>query len=280
LDLPFNQATSDPLAPHVPPQPFPEGIEAARIYSCPLEVRAPTISLLSSAIRYIPAQYEHLYVELNGSFQQYLQKSSSKTRWTFRKKLKRFRQYAGEKPFREYRELHEMQEFYMLARAVSEKTYQQRLLDAGIPQDKEFPLELNRRAARGGVHGYILMHANVPVAYALCYVHGDTLTLDKMGFDPQYAELHPGTVLTYLVLERLFTQSSIRILDFGGGYFEYKALFSTHSVRCADIIYLRRGLRNLSLVLVHAALGALSRTLNQVLDMLGLKARIRKWIHR
>jgi len=136
------------------------------------------------------------------------------------------------------------------------------------------------RAARGEVQGYVLMQSTLPVAYALCYVHGDTVTLDKMGFDPKYAEMHPGTVLTYLIIEKLFTQPRFRVFDFGSGYFEYKAFFSTHSVRCAEIIYLRRNLRNFTLVLAHAALNAVSRTLKQVLDVLGLKARIIKWIHR
>ena len=280
LNAPFNQATSNPSKVPAAPQSFPEGIEAIRMYSCPLDVRAQKIALRDGAIRYIPAQYDHLYVELSGSFEDYLRKFSAKSRWTLRKKLKRFKEGCGEDPFREYSGASEMQEFYALSRSVSEKTYQQRLLDAGIPQGKEFPLELNRRAARGEIQGYVLMHCTLPVAYALCYVHGDTITLDKTGFDPEYAEMHPGTVLTYLIIERLFAQPRFRIYDFGSGYFEYKAFFSTHSVRCAEIIYLRRTLRNLALVLAHATLDAVSRTLKQVLDVLGLKARVIKWIRQ
>jgi Acetyltransferase (GNAT) domain len=280
LDAPFNQASSNPSKVPAPPQSFPEGIEATRMYSCPLDVRARTIALQDGAIRYIPAQYDHLYVDLRGSFEDYLQKFSSKTRWTLRKKLKRFKEGCTEEPFREYSDASEMPEFYALSRTVSKKTYQQRLLDAGIPQGTEFPLELNMRAARGEVQGYVLTRSTLPVAYALCYVRGDTVTLDKMGFDPKYADMHPGTVLTYLIIERLFAQRCFRVFDFGSGYFEYKAFFSTHSVRCAEIIYLRRNLRNFTLVLTHAALNAVSRTLKRVLDVLGLKARIIKWIHQ
>jgi CelD/BcsL family acetyltransferase involved in cellulose biosynthesis len=279
LDAPFNQVTSDPSQPPAPPEEFPEGIEATRIFSCPLQARPPTIALLPRAIRYIPNRYDHLYVRIEGSFEQYLHKFSSKTRWTFRKKLKRFMDGVGTDAFRHYCDVGQMQEFCTLSRAISEKTYQQRLLDAGIPQTKDFPGELERLAVSGRVRGYILLHGNVPTAYALCYVHRDTLTLDKMGFDPEYAHLHPGTVLTYLMIERLLGEHEFRILDFGSGHFEYKALFSTDSVRCADIIYLRRTLHNLILVLAHRGLDTVSETLKELLDVLGLRARIRKLIH-
>jgi len=280
LDAPFNRATSNSSKIPSAPKSFAEGIEATQMHSCPLAIRARPITLRENAIRYIPSQYEHSYVDLSGSFEDYLRKFSSKTRWTLRKKLKRFKESAGDEAFREYSDAQKMQEFYTLSRAVSKKTYQQRLLDAGIPEGEEFPLELNTRGARGEVQSYVLLHCTVPIAYTLCYVYGDTISLHRMGFDPQYAELNPGTVLTYLMIERLYAQARFRIFDFGSGYFEYKAFFSTHSVRCAEIIYLRRTWRNLTLVLAHAALNAVSRTLKRVLDLLGLKARIIKWIHR
>lgn len=280
FDAPFHQATCDPTRPPAPPQEFPEGIEATLINSCPLLVKARRIALFPRAIRYIPSQYNHLYLELDGSFEQYLEKFSSKTRWTLRKKLKRFTESAGAEVFREYSGAAEMQEFLALSSAVSSKTFQQRLLDAGIPQRKDFPAQLASQAACGRVRGYILFHNGIPAAYALCYAHGDTLTLDKMGFDPVYAPLNAGTVLTYVIVQRLFAAHQFRIFDFGSGHFEYKALFATDSVRCAEVIYLRRTVRNLTVTLTHAGLGIVSTTLKGVLAVLGLKARARKFVHR
>ena len=279
LDAPFNHVTFDPS--HAsPPQPFPDGIEVTRICSCPLQPTKRTIALLPHAILYIPAQYEHLYIPIGGSFEQYLQKFSSKTRWTLRKKLKRLVDESGAAPFCEYSAAQGMAEFYSLARAVSQKTYQERLLDAGIPRAKDFPLELERLARTSGVRGYILMHQSLPMAYALCFAHGDTLTLDKTGYDPQYAHLNPGTVLTYLMIERLFQKQEFRVFDFGTGYYEYKALFSSGRVPCADIMYLRRTLRNFVLVFSHAGLDRASRIIKKGLAGLGIKSRVKKWIRR
>jgi hypothetical protein len=157
-------------------------------------------------IRYVVAQYRHLYVDITGSFEQYLQKFSSKTRWTLRKKLKKFMETAGAGAYREYRDPRAMWEHCSLAGAVSGKTYQQKLLDAGIPQQEDFVLELERLAERGAVRGYILLHGGVPASYALCHAYSDTLTYDKTGFDPQFAHLHPGTVLIYLIVQGLFAE--------------------------------------------------------------------------
>jgi CelD/BcsL family acetyltransferase involved in cellulose biosynthesis len=204
-----------------------------------------------------------------------LQKFSSKTRWTLRKKVTRCLEQTQPDTFREYRDPARIREFHALARALSAKTYQQRLLDAGIARDEGFAAELDRLAARGAVRGYLLMYQGSAISYILCYLHRDTLTVDKMGFDPQFAHLHPGTVLTYLVLRRLFDEQEFRVFDFGSGYYEYKEFFATGIVPCADILYLRRTVRNLMIVLAHNGLNRVSEGLKRILDLLGLKARVK-----
>ena len=173
-----------------------------------------------------------------------------------------------------------MQEFYTLASAVSTKTFQQRLLHAGMPQEPDFPSELERLAAMGRVRGFILLLKHNAIAYSLWYVHDNTLTLDKTGFDPEYAELNPGTVLMYLSLQALFAEHRFQILDFGSGYYDYKALFATDRMRCADLIYLRRTPINLTLVLAHAGLNTLSELLKRGLDAVGLKLKIKKLMRK
>jgi len=79
---------------------------------------------------------------------------------------------------------------------------------------------------------------------------GDTLTLWYTGFDPQFAHLHAGTVLTYMLLERLFTDQRFKIYDFG-----------------------------FALVYAHAGLFAVSDSLKRVLDIFGARARMRQWMH-
>src|SRR3954452_152256 len=279
LRAPFNHITPHNSAPPSPPKAFPDHIQALRVCVCPVGTAVREKTLTPHAIRYIAGVYTHFYIDIQGSFEQYLQKFSSKSRWTMRKKVKKYLESAGDNAFREYRDPGEMAEFYRHARDVAVKTYQDHLYNASIPRDPAFVLRLQEFAARGAVHGYILFNQGMPAAYSYCLARGDTLTLWYTGFDPQFAQLHAGTVLTYMLLERLFTDQRFKTYDFGSVDFEYKAYFSTGSVRRGDVLYLRRTPRNLALVYAHAGLFAVSDSLKRVLDIFGARARMRQWVH-
>ena len=61
-----------------------------------------------------------------------------------------------------------MAEFHHLAREISAKTYQERLLDAGLPADESYLEILQALASRDQVRAFILFHQDVQAAY-LCY---------------------------------------------------------------------------------------------------------------
>ncbi len=280
LDAPFTHVKDDDATLPPPPEDFPEGIEAARIYSCPIGRGARAVSLAAGTVRYVSAQYRHFFIDLAGSFEDYLRKFSSKSRSTLRRKVKKFLLEAGaEQPFLEFSRPDEMPEFQRLAAQVSQKTYQHRLLGLSIPDDAEHLRELSDLAAADRLRGYILMHRGTPVAYNVCVGLGGTLTVDKTGFDPEFARLHPGTVLQFLSIERLFAEGRFRIYDFGSGDFRYKEFFATGSLWCADILYLRRSLRNLALACAHHSLNRVSEGIKGALDLIGLKDRIKKLLH-
>ena len=58
-----------------------------------------------------------------------------------------------------------MPEFFRYARTVSEITYQEKLLDAGLPDSEEFLGEMERLAQQGHVRGFILFLEDKPVSY-------------------------------------------------------------------------------------------------------------------
>jgi len=96
------------------------------------------------------------------------------------------------------------------------------------------------------------MHKNGPAAYALCMRQGDALIYSTIGYDPQYKDLSPGTVLLYLILQRLFAEQRFRIFDFvGGGDYGYKTMFSTGSLDYARVLWFPWSLKNFALVGLH-----------------------------
>jgi CelD/BcsL family acetyltransferase involved in cellulose biosynthesis len=256
-------------------QPDLEGI---LIRSQPVREKLRRISVLADSIRYVPAQYERFYVNLQGSFSDYLKKFSSKSRSTLRRKIKRYSRFCqGPLDWREFRKCEEMDEFLRLAREVSKKTYQERLLGVGLPSDEQFRQQLYTLACRDLSRGYILFHDATPIAYLFCSIReGGILIYRYLGYDPKFEAWSPGTVLQYLVLEKLFNEDGVRMLDFTEGEGAQKRFFSTGSTRCADVYYFRRTSKNWLILCVHTAVDSISAFGVQVLNLLGMKT----WVKR
>lgn len=273
----FTSLGRDPMQPRPPFERFASGIEVAMMRSHPIEEKLPLLTRLPEAIRYVPSQYLHYYTNLEVSFDAYLKGFSAKSRSTLLRKVRKFAEASGGSThWREFALANDMQEFYSLAREVSRKTYQERLLDAGLPEDPQFLSNAREMAANGKARGYILYLDGRPIAYLFCPIVEGALFYEYVGYDPECRHLSPGTVLQYLVLEKLMSQGGCRIFDFTEGQSQHKAFFSTHSVLCANIFYFRPTVRNRILLSLHAFTDSFSDKAAALLDRLGLKARIKK----
>ncbi len=275
----FTELIGDPPGPGLPLEGFPDGVEVVEIPSCPVEGRLPRLTLLPGAIRYVPSQYQRFYVELRGTFDDYLARFSGKTRSTLRKKVRKYGEHVGGGTLlREYRRPEEMAEFHRLARAVSRKTYQERLLGSGLPEGDDFLRQMEDAAGRDAVRGYLLCDGDRPVSYLYGPEHGGGLLYQYVGYDPDDAAWSPGTVLLVLVLERLFTEGRFAFFDFTEGEGPHKELFATSSTFCADVFFYRRTIRNLVLLGSHSGLHVASRGGVRLLERIGLKRAIKKLI--
>jgi hypothetical protein len=140
--------------------------------------------------------------------------------------------------------------------------------------------EAKRRAADGGALGFILFLHRRAVAYVFCFRQNGIVTYDYVGFDPGRAELSPGTVLLYLVLQYLFAEGRSRIFDFTEGEGGHKRLFGRSSVHCAKSYMLTDSWGNRILVRSHRGLNWSVEFVGRWLDRMGLKGRIRAMIRR
>lgn len=264
-----------------PPPPIDRlvgGLEVALVRSHPVAAKLPRITRLPGAIRYVPAQYLRYYTRLDEPFEAYLKKFSSKSRSTLQRKVRKFAQASGGTiAWREFTATEEMAEFHGLARQVSSKTYQERLLDAGLPAGSEFLRMMQEMASAGNARGYILYLSAKPAAYIFCPITEGALLYQYVGYDPDYHNLSPGTVLQYLVFEKLMSQQDgIALFDFTEGEGQHKEFFSTDGVLCADLYYFRPTVRNRLLLSLHACTDSFSGKAASLLNRLGLKARIKR----
>lgn len=263
--------------PQPPTDPISLGSQGFVIRSLPVSARQPVLRRSGAYLCYVPSQYPHYYIDLRSSFDQYKAKFSSKTRSTLSRKVSKYTQHGGGAlRWRPYTQRDDMGEFFRHARAVSAKTYQEKLLDAGLPDSDEFLQEMTALAARDQVRAYVLFDGEKPVSYLYCPVEDDVLIYAYLGYDPDYLKLSVGTVLQWVALESLFDEGRFAIFDFTEGQSEHKRLFATHDVQAANVFFVRATFRNSMLIRFHYLFAQLSAALGRLLEKTGLKARVKR----
>ena len=240
--------------------------------------RLRRLSFSNGRVQYVPVQTKRYYIDLTTSFDEYMQKFSAKSRSTLRRKLRSFEKLSdGKVDWRTFRGPTAIQEFYRLASPLSATTYQERLLNGGLPNTDAFKTNMLDLADRDEVVGYLLFLNSVPVAYLYTPLQNGIFKYQFLGYDSSISKYSPGTVLQYLVLEELFSDASYKMFDFTEGEGGQKAFFGTGHVDCADIYILRRTLKNVLTVVTHLSLDRFSESIVTLLDSIGLKSRLKKY---
>jgi hypothetical protein len=239
----------------------------------------PILHRQGNYLCYVPSQYPRYYIDMQQSFEEYKRKFSSKTRSTLSRKVRKYADYCGGGIlWKAYKSPCEMGEFFGLARKVSRITYQEKLLDAGLPDSEEFRAQMVELAQQNQVRAFILFHKDEPVSYLYCPVSNGVLIYAYLGYDPSHMSLSVGTVLQWLALEHLFEEGTFRFFDFTEGESEHKRLFATHSVQCANVFFLRSSLHNSCLVRTQWLVDRFSKLAGNTLEQLGIKAAVRKLV--
>jgi CelD/BcsL family acetyltransferase involved in cellulose biosynthesis len=192
---------------------------------------------------FVRQRYRRNFAALEGSFDDYLAGFSAKSRSTLKRKVRRFGETLD---VRAWPASGDVGEFHRLARAVSAKTYQEKLLGAGLPDGAEALARMRELAARDAMRGWILFLEGRPVSYLYAPAEGGTLIYSHLGYDPDFADLSPGTVLQYEAMRQLFAEGRFGLFDFTEGEGQHKRQFGTGAVDCVDLLLVRPSLRTLA----------------------------------
>ncbi|USU04625.1 GNAT family N-acetyltransferase [Sphingomonadaceae bacterium OTU29MARTA1] len=195
-------------------------------------------------------RYTRFYTDLTIGHDAWFAGLSGSARSTLKRKTKKAE--AAGLEVRAYRTPAEFEVFHPLARAVSAKTYQERLLDAGLPEDAGSLAHLQALAAADGLRAWLLLIGGAPAGYLCCTAQGSALRYDHVGHDPALNDLSPGTVLQAAAMLQLFDDRFARF-DFTEGEGQHKRLFSTGGVPCVDLLLLRPTLANRATLAALAA---------------------------
>jgi len=266
-------------APTPPTDELMPGSQGFLIRGLPIAAPLPVVSRVGDYFCYVPLQYQHCYIDLGQSFESYQKKFSSKTRSTINRKIRKYAEHCGGTiPWKTYKAPGEMRDFFRHARTVSKSTYQERLLDAGIPDSEEFIAQAESLAADQRLRAYILFDGDRPVSYLYCPVEEGVLIYAYLGYDPDYMQMSVGTVLQWLAVEQLFDEACFRYFDFTEGQSDHKRLFATHQQQCANVFLVKKSIFNMAVIYAHLAMDRFSKWLGAMLDRWGVKARIKRFL--
>lgn len=196
-------------------------------------------------LAFVRQRYARYHVDLAAGEATWLAGLSSGARSGIRRKARKLASANGGRlDVRSYRGADGLAAFYPLARAVSARTYQERLLDAGLPEDAESVRDLQSAAAEDRLRAWLLVLDDAPIAYLCCTADGESLRYDHVGHDPAYKDLSPGAVLQAEALRALFADGDFARFDFTEGEGQHKRQFSTGGTACVDVLLLRSTLAN------------------------------------
>ncbi len=273
--------TIDPFGTDLPQAPdltrLKANLDGVYRPSEPLSPTTPVLSITNSQIRYIESSYQRRFIDLRTDFESYMSKFSGKTRSSIKRKVRKFEEASGGKiEWSVYRSAAEMERFHSLAREISKLTYQEKLFDAGIPNDQGFLEEMRALANADAIRGSILFLEAKPISYLYLPIKDGRVIYGHLGFDPAFASYSPGIVLQLLALESLFSENRYQVFDFTEGDGAHKRLFSTTDRFCGNVFYLRSTIKIRFILRLHIAVRWFSDFADSLIVKSGLKERLRR----
>jgi CelD/BcsL family acetyltransferase involved in cellulose biosynthesis len=225
--------------------PLPRDAHGYAITSLPEEHVAALIKASGDMLPFVRQRYTRFYLDFAGGFDAWLAGLSSNARQGLRRKAKKIAaESGGALDVRRFATPHELEAFHDVARRISLRTYQERLLGSGLPDTPEFLHEMAALAAAGQVRAWLLYIAGEPAAYLYCPVIGDTVIYAHVGHDPAFNDWSPGAVLQLEAMQDLFEEGRFASFDFTEGEGQHKRQFATGGVACVDLLLLRPSLAN------------------------------------
>lgn len=226
--------------------------------------------------------YRRRLIDLTDSFDAYLGKLGKATRSALRKTRRRLESHLGGPVQLEvHTDLDSVARFLEQAEAVSKRTYQWHLLERGIKDREHFEAVLRNAARNGLMRCYTLICHQEPAAFMVGFVHHGRYYSTDIGYEPKWAKWSVGNVMHCEVMEDLIQNCNLaRRFDFMGDTVSHQRLSCGLYLEQANYYLLPKTLEGTMLAFALRFVDGSSVLLGRVLDRLGLKARIRRWIRR
>jgi len=186
----------------------------------------------------------HYVIDIPPTFDEYLNKFKSKVRYNLRRQVKRLGECGGgELELARIEWADEVPRFLDEAGEVEAHSWQYQALGSTVNPSQEQCDKLTRLADQGILRCYVLRCGSKPCAMVRGFQYAGVYYYSWCGFDQRLADLSPGTVLLYLLIEDLCRHRPPERLTFLWGDDRYKRLFATGRLQDATALVVSRRAR-------------------------------------
>jgi hypothetical protein len=236
----------------------------------------------ASLTRQIGKGYEHQFIDMPGTYADYIAKLGSRSRQSVLYSQRRLtKDMNGDLQCRCFESEADVAQFVADAQTVSRKTYQWNLLGLGLRDAEGLAASLRHAARTSTFRCFILYCAGKPAAFMLGQQHPGCYYYDDVGFDPDFTKHSVGSVLQIMVLEQLLGRPDRpRYFDFSTGYGEHKGRFGNLSRSEADLLVMPATVGNRLLLGAYGANERFGELAVRALDRAGVKDKLKKLIRR
>lgn len=228
------------------------------------------------------AEYEHQYIAFPPTYKEYIQGLGSRSKQSVQYSVRRLeKDMAGRVAVRKFETPEDSRRFLEDAAAISRKTYQANLLGLGIHADADSLARMRHTAERGWLRSYILYCNDTPAAFILGFQYGGCYYYEDVGYDPAFAKWSVGTVLQVKAIEDIYESPGMPAhFDFSTGEGPHKRRFGNLRRPEVNLLVFRRTLRNRFVTFVYRLMDGTSVVITRLLDRMGVKDRLKKFIRR
>lgn len=220
-------------------------------------------------------------IQIQGSFEDYLNKFSGRQRRKFRHELKKMEDACG----------HELRvsiittpaqvaSFIAAAKSISSSSWQGKILNLLIEPNSRQYEELAGLAERGWLRCYLLSGGEQPLAFVIGRQAQGVFYYDQIAYDTQWNQWSPGKLLLLKIIEDLHGVGTFQWLDFRHGDAEYKRHFSNQGYAEAGILLVKASLRQALPFFLFRVLTWWTNNVRAGLNQLGIIEKLRTWRRR
>jgi hypothetical protein len=262
---------SDAIEGRLPPlPPLPRDAQGYLITALPEERSNAKYLGAKAMIAWPRRRYIRHWADLAAGFAPYWQAISADTRASVTRNTAKIAGVSGGAlDVRRFHNPDELTHFHDVARRISLRTCQERVLGRGMPDDATFLRRMYTDAAAGLARGWLLYIAGEPAAYLYATIDAGTAIHRQAACDPAFADLTPSVVLLLEALRDLFGERGPKRFDFTNA--TDGPVLASAGVPCVDLLLLRPSLANRAATVAQGTLDRAAALSRRSVERLGLE---------